>query len=451
MIFEPYNYQKTAIEKIIKNKKNFFIMKMGTGKTICSLTGINELKYNLFEVEKVLLIAPLPVAKITWQEELENWNHLEEMKMVKVLGDKNKRIKALQEKADVYVINIENVTWLIEYYETNKLVWDFDMIVIDESSKFKNRTSKRFKSLKKATVLTDRILLLTGTPISKGYENLWSQIYLLDNGERLGKYITHYRNLYFEPDKKSKTQVFSYKLKPMNEFLIEDKIKDIVYSVNSDKVKMPEIIYQPVYVRMNEELQKLYDSFEDENIIEIEGKNIVATSAGILENKLLQFASGSAYDFYTKETVFVHDLKIEALRVIMEESEEPILVYYLYECDLERLKNEFKEYNPRTLDTYEDKKDWDEGRIRMLLANPVTMQYGLNLQKGGSEIFWYSVPWDEEMFSQANARLARQRARKETVVVYIAICRKTADVRAYNRLKKKMITQEEFIKRMEKE
>lgn len=446
MIYHPHDYQIYTTAKIIKTPRILAVLEMGLGKTVSTLTAINYLMFDSMEIEKVLVIAPKKVADFTWQEEIEKWDHLRNISISKILGDKNKRIEGLNRQADIYTINRENVEWLIEYLLDNKMKWPFDCIVIDESSSFKNHNSKRFKALKKVAFIAKRIILLTGTPAPNSLLDLWPQMYLVDKGQRLEQSITRYRNSYFRADKMNRGIVYSYKILPGAEDIIYKKISDVSMSLKAlDHLKMPERVDNFIKVKMDKQTHRLYKELEDEYILTLDENTITAASAGVVANKLLQMANGAVYD-NDKNIITIHDLKLDALEEILEDNPgRSIMVFYNYQHDLERLKERFKKENPRELITSKDKKDWDNGSIRLLLAHPASMGHGLNLQAGGNIIVWFGLTWSLELYQQANARLYRQ-GQQEAVIINHIICCNTEDEIAMRRLKDKESSQEELIK-----
>lgn len=448
MKFEPHEYQKFAIRNLIHKNRLALFLDMGLGKTACTLTAINELINNYLVVNKVLVIAPLKVARLTWQEEIDKWDHLHNLRISRVVGTTQQRIKALNRNADIYIINRENTVWLLEFIKSERVGrWPFQMMVIDESSSFKNRNSKRFKAARVMTQITPRLVELTGTPAPNGLMDLWSQIYLLDQGERLGKTITQYRDTFFLPDKRNKTQIWSYKLKKGAENEIYRRIKDIAVSMKADEyLTLPERVDNIIHIDMPEKIRRIYEEMENDYLITLDEETVVATSAGVVMNKLLQMANGAVYTTENPRWVLIHDLKLKALEEIMEAEEgKSVMVFYQYQHDLERLQEYFHHLNPRVLKTDQDKKDWDEGKIQMLLAHPASMGHGLNLQAGGHIIVWFGLTWNLEQYQQANARLYRQ-GQKESVIIHHICISRTADDIVMQRLSQKRIVQDDLIK-----
>lgn len=397
--------------------------------------------YDSFEVSKVLVVAPLRVAEDTWSRETQKWDHLKHLRISKVLGSQKTREEALEADADIYVINRENVVWLVDYYKSR---WPFDMLVIDELSSFKSSKSQRFKALKKVTPLINRTVGLTGTPTPNGYLDLWPQMYLLDRGERLGKTMTGYRDRYFNPGKRNGYTVFNWELKDMAEAAIQNRIKDICISMDAkDFLELPERINNNVNVTMDAKARELYKELEKELILQIGEDEITALTAATLTNKLLQMSNGAVYDA-DRKFVHIHDEKLEALEEILEFNEEPVLVFYNFKHDFERLKDRFKKLNPRTLQTSEDIQDWNEGKIRLLLAHPASIGHGLNIQAGGHIIVWFGLTWSLELYMQANARLDRQ-GQTNNVIVHHLITEGTVDEDVMAALERKGTGQQDLL------
>jgi len=423
--FVPHNYQAYAIEKIIENPACGLLLDMGLGKTIITLTAIDELMYNYFEVNKVLVIAPLRVAKMTWSQELEKWDHLENLNLSKVLGTQKQRIEALKSEADIYIINRENTEWLVNLYGKS---WPFDMVVIDELSSFKSNRARRFKALRKVRPLIKRIVGLTGTPTPNGLIDLWPQMYLLDRGERLGKTITGYREKYFVPGRKNWQTgvVYEYNPKPGAEEQIYERISDICVSMKAeDYLEVPELIEIPVEIELETKDYQKYKQFERDLLLPVsEDEDITALSAAVLSNKLLQMANGAIYDD-ERNVHIIHDEKLKALEEIIEAANgKPVIVYYNYKHDLERIQKYFS--GTRTLETEKDIKDWNDGKIPILLLHPASAGHGLNLQAGGNTIVWFGLNWSLELYQQANARLHRQ-GQTSRVSCYHLITKGTID------------------------
>ncbi|MBE6068061.1 MAG: DEAD/DEAH box helicase [Clostridium lundense] len=438
MKYEPHSYQEYATKWILDKDKVGLLMDMGLGKTVCTLTAVDELMHNYFEVIKVLVIAPLRVAEDTWSSEAEKWEHLKHLKISKILGSERERRAALNAKADIYVINRENVVWLVN--ECGKH-WSFDMVVIDELSSFKSPKSQRFKALRK--VRPKRLVGLTGTPAPNGLMDLWSEIYLLDQGERLGRTLTAYRDRYFMPDKRNQNIIFSYKPKEGAEEAIYKKLSDICISMKAnDYLELPERIDNIISVKFQKEVEKKYKKFEKELLLPLKDSDIVANNAAVLTNKLLQFANGAVYD-ENGEALEIHDEKLKALEDIIETaSGKPVLIFYSYKHDRDRLKKYFK--NAKELKTSEDIKKWNNGEIEIMLVHPASAGHGLNLQAGGNIIVWFGLTWSLELYQQANARLYRQ-GQKQNVMIHHLVVKGTMDEDVMRVLENKSIGQETLL------
>jgi SNF2 family DNA or RNA helicase len=393
--------------------------------------------HDQFVVRKVLVIAPLKVAEDTWLRESVKWDHTSHLRISRVLGSVKERIAALKVKADIYVINRENTQWLCEYLGYG---WDFDMLVIDELSSFKNPSSKRFKALRKVRPLIRRVVGLTGTPAPNGYLDLWPQIYLLDSGERLCKTVTAYRNSYFRAGKKNGHIVFEWKLGPGCKELIDAKLADICTSMTArDWLNMPDRVDIEHVVTMDKKTRALYDKFVEDHIISMaEDEDIIGINAAAVTNKLLQMANGFAYD-EEKKAHRIHDLKLDALEEIAEAAQDnPILVFYTFIEDSVRIFEKFPQ--AVKLESGQQISDWNAGKIPMLVAHPASAGHGLNLQDGGNTVVWYGVPWSLELYQQANARLHRQ-GQQKTVFVHHILTDDTMDQDVMKALSKKDITQ----------
>lgn len=418
-----HKYQKVCVEHIISHPFCGVFLDMGLGKTISTLTAIEELKYDYCEVNTVLVIAPKRVAETVWEEEAKKWDHTRHLTFSKIIGTEKQRLAALKRKADVYIISRDNIAWLCSLYAA-KL--PYDMLVIDELSSFKAHQTQRFKSLRLARPWFKRVVGLTGTPAPNGLINLWSQMYLIDRGERLEKTITAYRSRYFRPGASNGYVVYSYNLLSDSERLIQERIKDICISMRAeDYLEMPERIDNFVRVTMPDKLMDAYKKFEQENVITLaneieEGMTTVnAVNAAALSNKLLQFANGAIYD-ENKNVVPIHDLKLEALKEIIEAADgKPVLVAWTYQFDRDRIKNYFRSMAPRELKTAEDINDWNAGKVQLMLAHPASAGHGINLQAGGNIIVWYGLTWSLELYQQFNARLYRQGQKQRTIIHHI--------------------------------
>jgi SNF2 family DNA or RNA helicase len=393
----------------------------GLGKTVITLTAVNDLKYNRFAVSKVLVIAPKKVAETTWSKEAAKWDHLKLLRIITVLGPLNKRIKALNTPGDIYVINRENVPWLVEYYRNN---WPFDMVVVDEFSSFKNHQAKRFKSLTWVRKYITRLVGLTGTPAPNGLMDLWSQVYLLDEGKRLGKYITHFRNRYFEPDQRNREQVFSYKSKAGSGEEIKNLISDICVSMKAeDYLELPDCTTVTVPVMLDRYAEEAYEKLEKEMLLQVYGTVIDAGTAAVLTNKLLQVCNGAVYD-ENHEIFEIHKCKIEAFLELIEGlNGQPVLVFYNFQHDLIRIKKALSKSGlaVRELKGPKDEEDWNARKIDILLAHPASAAYGLNLQQGGNHVIWFGLNWSLELYQQANKRLHRQGQTEKVIVHHLVV------------------------------
>ncbi|WP_031538048.1 DEAD/DEAH box helicase [Bacillus sp. MB2021] len=442
MKYQPYHYQAYATQWIIDKKKSALFLEMGMGKSVSTLTAILELMYDYFDVAKVLVIAPLRVASTTWEEEIEKWDHLKELRISKVLGSEKQRVSALYKKADIYIVNRENVTWLVERFDSD---WPFDMVVIDELSSFKSSKAQRFKSLKKVRPFIKRLVGLTGTPAPNGLIDLWPQIYLLDGGERLGKTVTGYREKYFLPDKRNQMIVYTWKLKEGAEDSIYERLSDICVSMKAkDYLDLPERMDNVIPVELPKKAKEQYEVLEKELILSIEETDVLAGSAAVLANKLLQMANGAVYD-EDGEVKQIHDEKLKALDELIETAGgKPVLVFYGYQHDKDRLLKHLKKLKPRLLQSDQDIKDWNQGKVQVLLAHPASAGHGLNLQTGGNIIIWFGLTWSLELYQQANARLWRQ-GQKQTVVIHHIIAKDTIDERVMKVLEDKDVSQAALI------
>lgn len=400
---------------------------MGLGKTIITLTAINELKYNRFQIRKVLVIAPKKVAEGTWSTEKDKWDHLKLLRISTVLGSEKKRIKALNTPADIYIINRENVVWLVEYYRNN---WPFDMVVIDEFSSFKSNKAKRFKSLTWVRSHINRFVGLTGTPAPNGLMDLWAEVYLLDGGKRLGKTITGYREKYFEPNQRSREMIYSYSPKKGANEVIQDKISDICISMKAeDYLELPDIIYDTIPVILDSKAKKAYEELEKQMLLQVDPETVIdVTSAAALTNKLLQLSNGAMYD-ENREVHEIHKCKIEAFMELIEKLQgKPALVFYNFKHDLDRIMKALDKtkLRIRVLKNVDDQKAWNNKEVDILLAHPASAAYGLNLQEGGNHVIWFSLNWSLELYQQANKRLHRQ-GQKEKVIVHHLVSSGTRD------------------------
>lgn len=438
--FVPRDYQRYAIAQILEKPALGLMLDMGMGKTAITLTAIEDLMYNRFSVDKVLIIAPLRVAETTWTDEVSKWEHLSGLRVSPILGTVKAREKALKANADIYTINRENVPWLVEHLGKD---WCFDMVVIDESSSFKNHQSKRFKALRSVRPRVKRIVELTGTPAPNGLMDLWAQMYLLDGGERLGKTIGEYRRNFFREGYGNGYITYEWIPRRGAQEEVDNLISDICVSMKSeDYIKLPPVIYNTINIHLPEHIKRKYRELEREFIIAFNGEHIVASSAASLSNKLLQLANGAVYNDYDTYTE-LHSKKLEALQEIAETNEyKSLLVFYWFKHDLERLQKAFPK--ARALRTREDIADWNAGKIEMLFVHPASAGHGLNLQFGGNVIVWFGLSWSLELYQQANKRLHRS-GQKNTVVIHHLVAEGTVDEQVLKALASKKVTQDDIL------
>lgn len=442
MKFIPHDYQKRAVSFIREHEAAGLFLEMGLGKTVITLTAIDELMNDSFEVSRVLVIAPLRVAEDTWSRESNKWDHLKHLKISKILGSAADRIRALKAPADIYVINRENVVWLVEYLEENRMKWPFDMVVIDELSSFKNNQAKRFKALRRMRPVIDRIVGLTGTPAANSLMDLWAEMYLLDRGERLGRTLTAYRGNWFRPGYGN--GYVTYKWEPRRGALeaITKRIADITVSMKAeDYLTLPDKVESTIEVSLDEKGLKAYKEMEKESLIELEGEEIAALDAAAVMSKLLQMANGFIYD-EAHNPRHIHEAKLDALGEILEAAESPVLVYYNFQADKDAILSRF--HDAKLLENDSTIEEWNKGKIKILLAHPASAGYGLNLQDGGHIMAWYGLPWSLEQYLQAVARLQRQ-GQKYPVMVYHLIAKGTVDEQVVASLSKKDMTQSALI------
>ena len=445
MIFYPHNYQEYAVNYIKNHKISAIFLDMGLGKTVITLTALNDLLFDSFEIRKILIIAPLRVAKVTWAAEIQKWNHLENIRYSVAVGSEQDRLSALKTDADIYIINRENVQWLVEKSE---VPFDFDTVVIDELSSFKNHQAKRFRALMKVRPKVKRIIGLTGTPTSNGLMDLYAEFKLLDMGERLGRFIGQYRNSYFEPDKRNGQIIYSYKPLPFAEERIYKKISDITVSMKAnDHLKMPELISSEYEVYLSDTEKDKYEELKRDLVLETEDGEITAANAAALSNKLCQMANGAIYD-EEKEVVKIHDQKLDALEDIIESMNgKPLLVAYWFKHDYDRIAERLhKLHMPFSkLDTPESIARWNSGNTPVALIDPASAGHGLNLQSGGSTLVWFGLTWSLELYQQTVARLWRQGQTSETVVIQHIITKGTIDEQIIKALSQKDMTQAALI------
>lgn len=440
MKYNPHDYQRYAAEFITTHPTAALLLDMGLGKTSITLTAINDLPFDSFEVHKVLVVAPLRVARDTWSAEIEKWEHLKNLRYSVVVGTAQERISALHVPADIYIINRENIQWLVE---ESGFPFNFDMVVIDELSSFKNHQSKRFRAFMKVRPKLKRIVGLTGTPAGNGLMDLFAEFKLLDMGERLGRFIGQYRNTYFQPDKRNGMVIYSYKPLPDAEQRIYDKISDITISMKAaDHLIMPELISSEYTVQLSEKEKEKYDRLKKDLILSTEDKEVTAANAASLSNKLSQMANGAVYS--DDESVMeIHDRKLDALEDIIESMNgRPLLVAYWFKHDLERIR---KRFEIREIKSSRDISEWNSGKIPVALIHPASAGHGLNLQSGGSTLVWFGLTWSLELYQQTNARLWRQGQTADTVVIQHIIAKGTIDEQIMKALKTKDTTQAALI------
>jgi len=438
-----HDYQNYATNFIEQNDIAAVLLDMGLGKTAITLTALNDLLFDYFTSHKILIIAPLRVARETWPNEIKKWEHLKDLKYSVVVGTEKERMTALYQPADIYIINRENVCWLVENWK-----FDFDTVVVDELSSFKNGKAKRFKSLMKVRPKVKRIVGLTGTPAGNGLMDLWAEFKVLDMGKRLGRFISGYRDEYFLPDKRNGQVIFTYKPKDGAEELIYKRINDITISMKAqDHIKMPELVEVEYPVYLNDKERKKYEELKKELVLSLDGGEITIANAATLANKLSQMANGAVYDDDGK-VLDLHDRKLEALEDIIEFSNgKNILVGYWFNHDLKRIEKKLDELGITyaKLDKSEDIERWNKGELHVGLIHPASAGHGLNLQEGGSNLVWYGLTWSLELYQQTIARLYRQGQKSETVVIQHIITKGTIDESILSALRNKDKTQSALI------
>ena len=445
MRYEPHDYQQYAISYIETHPVAAVLLDMGLGKTSITLTALGDLLFDSFEIHRVLVVAPIRVASFSWPAEIEKWDHLEGLKYSVAVGTAAERLSALRKQADIYLINRENVQWLIS---ESGIPFDFDMVVIDELSSFKNHQTKRFKALMKVRPKVKHIVGLTGTPSSNGLMDLWAEFRLLDMGERLGRFIGQYRTSYFRPDKQNGQVVFSYKPLPGAEKQIYSKISDITISMKStDHLQMPELINSRYTVYLSEKEDSHYADLKKDLVLQLPDGDITAANAASLSGKLSQMANGAVYTD-AGETVAIHERKLDALEDIIEAANgKPVLVAYWFRHDLERITERLHKLKIpcSRLDTDGSIRKWNAGEIPVALIHPASAGHGLNLQGGGNTLVWFGLTWSLELYQQTVARLWRQGQASKTVVVQHIITKGTIDERIMKALSEKDTTQAALI------
>lgn len=437
MKYSPYEYQTFATNFVLEHPYCGLILDMGLGKSVITLTALWDLLLDSFEIRKVLVIAPKRVAEDTWPKELQKWDHLKGLTWSLVLGSEKERRAALQKQAKIYIINRENVAWLVDHY-----AWDFDTLVIDELSSFKSSKAQRFRALRRVRPKLSRVIGLTGTPQPNGLLDLWPQIYLLDQGQRLGRFVGGYRDRFFLPDKRNQEIIYSYKPREGAEEKIYELISDICISMKAtDYLDMPECVSSQVEVAMSPKERTVYETFRKDMVAKLDGGILDAVNAGSLSGKLTQMANGAVYDEEHKVLRF-HDRKLDALEDIIEAANgKPLLVAYWYKHDLERIRERF---DVRVIDKAKDINDWNAGKIPVALIHPASAGHGLNLQEGGSTIVWFGLTWSLELYQQLNARLWRQ-GQKHTVVIQHIVTKGTQDEAIMKALAQKDMSQAAMI------
>ena len=441
MRYVPHDYQRYATDFILAHPEAAVLLDMGLGKSVISLTAIWELCLNRFEISRVLVIAPLRVARDTWPAEIQKWDHLRGLTYSVVVGTEKERRAALMRSASVFIINRENIQWLVE---DSGIPFTFDMIVIDELSSFKSWQAKRFESLLKVRPDVKRIVCLTGTPSSNGLMDLWAEFRILDLGKRLGRFITHYRDAFFLPDKRNQQQIFTYKPRPGAEEEIYRRISDMTISMRAtDHLKMPERVENRVVVRMDDREREIYDRMKADLIVQIKGQEIDAVNAASLSGKLCQMANGASYT-EDHSVVQIHDKKLDALEDLIEGANgKPLLVAYWFKHDMARIQKRFPQ--AREIRTSKDITDWNAGDIPVALIHPASAGHGLNLQAGGNTLVWFGLTWSLELYQQTNARLWRQGQTAGTVIIHHIITEDTIDERIMDALERKDKTQSALI------
>jgi SNF2 family DNA or RNA helicase len=436
-----HKYQERAKHHILNNTHSGLFLEMGLGKTVISLSAINTLMYEELEINKVLIIAPKRVAESVWDAEIKKWPHLRHLTVSKITGTVKERRKAVIKKADIYTIGRDNISWLCGLFGGSSL--PFDMLIIDELSSFKNPSSIRFKSLRLVQPCFKRVIGLTGTPAPNGLIDLWSQLYLLDRGERLGKTVTAYRQMYFKPGMSIGPVVYNYKPLSDSEQGIKEKIKDICISMKSeDYLDLPKTVYNTIKIDLGEEVLARYEQFEQDLVMELleNDTEITVVNAAALSIKLLQMSNGAVYD-EEKNYHEIHDKKLEALKEIVDTSTDNVLIAWSFRHDMERIHKYLSKYKPVKLETEQHIKDWNAGKIKVMTMHPASGGHGLNLQKGGATVIWFGQTWSLELYQQLNARLNRQ-GQEKSVIIHHLVSAGTIDERVVKTTSNKMIVQD---------
>lgn len=448
MIFEPHAYQRKAIDFIIDHPNCALYLDMGLGKSVVTLTAIQQLIDDYLEVRKVLVVAPKSVARNTWPTEAKKWDHLKSLRVSVVMGTAAQRRKAIEADADVYVVNRENLVWLVDYCDNTLVRWDFNCVVLDESSSFKNPQARRYKAIRRMRWLIYRMIELTGTPSPNGLMDLWSQIELLDRGQRLGRTLTTYRSRYFTPGRHNGHVVYEWKPKPGAREAITEAISDICLSMKAeDYLDLPDLITAGTDIVLTDQERKGYDVFEREQLMQVDETEIEAVTAAALTNKLLQYSGGAVYDS-EHEWHEVGRSKLEALADLVEAADEPVLVFYAYQHELSRILAELADWDPVVFKGEPDILErWNRREIRVLLCHPASVAFGLNMQQGGRVIVWYTPTWNLELYQQANARLYRQ-GQDRPVLLYHLVALGTMDERVMSALSGKSSIQDFVMQRI---
>lgn len=416
MKFKPHDYQRYTTQFIIDHPEAAIFLGMGMGKTISTLTAVNDLVRNRFETQRVLVIAPIRVARDTWPAELGKWDHLAGLTVSPIIGTVKQREAAANRRADIYTIGRENIPWLVKHHGNR---WPYDMVIIDELSSFKNPQAKRFKALKKVRPKIDRIVGLTGTPAPNSLLDIWAPFRLIDNGQRLGKYITHYRDQYFTPGRRNGTVVYNWNLRPGADQAIYDNIADITVSMRTtDYLQLPEATHQHITVQLPAKARKHIDTLKRDLVLDLDDDTIDAANAATLSLKLQQLAGGAIYNEAGDDYITIHDEKIQALAELVDQAAgNTMLVCYWFKHERDRILSAIP--NARVLDTAQDFHDWNDGDIPVALIHPASAGHGLNLQTGGHIMVWYTTPWSLELYEQANARLHRQGQTEPVSIIHI--------------------------------
>lgn len=441
MKFKPHDYQRYTIQFIIDHPEAAIFLGMGMGKTISTLTAINDLVRNRFETQKVLVIAPIRVARDTWPAELEKWDHLAGLTVSPIIGTTKQRETATRRQADIYTIGRENIPWLVKYHGNR---WPYDMVIIDELSSFKNPQAKRFKALKKVRPKIRRIVGLTGTPAPNSLLDIWAPFRLIDNGERLGKYITHYRDQYFTPGRRNGTIVYNWNLRPGADQAIYDNIADITVSMRTtDYLQLPEATHQHITVQLPTKARKHIDTLKRDLVLDLDDDTIDAANAATLSLKLQQLAGGAIYNEAGDDYITIHDEKIQALAELVDQAQgNTMLVCYWFKHERDRILDAIP--GARVLDTQQDFEDWNTGKIPVALIHPASAGHGLNLQAGGHIMVWFTTPWSLELYEQANARLHRQGQTEPVSIIHIDTA-DSIDQTVHQALTRKDTTQQALI------